>query len=140
MLGRLRSKVRGGGNLQLSTTLSRNGYVKRAQEQWNEMFKRKFRTEGNTNERKELEEYWQENIRKKMEGTDRSRLEAYGTFMEANEQDWRKDQYIRVRFCNKMGFPTKHRHTDFEKFVVEAEADSIALSGCVELKRKEQSA
>ena len=32
-----------------------------------------------------------------------------------------------------MGFPTKYRHTDFEKFIVEAEADSIALSGCVEL-------
>ncbi|GFH47803.1 hypothetical protein CTEN210_04279 [Chaetoceros tenuissimus] len=68
-----------------------------------------------------------------MEGVDRARLEAFGTFMEAKEQDWRKDKYIRVRFCNKMGFPTKHRHTDFEKFIVEAEADSIALSGCVEL-------
>ena len=133
MLGLSRSTVRGGRNSQLSTTLSRNGYVKRVQEQWNKLFNRKFHIEDRKEERKELEGYWQENIRKKIGGVDRARLEAFGTFMEAKEQDWRKDNYIRVRFCNKMGFPTKYRHTDFEKFIVEAEADSIALSRCMEL-------
>ncbi|GFH46285.1 predicted protein [Chaetoceros tenuissimus] len=37
-----------------------------------------------------------------------------------------------------MGFPTKHWHTDFEKFILEAEADSIALSRCVELNLSAQ--
>ena len=53
--------------------------------------------------------------------------------MEATEQDWRKDNYIRIWFFNKMGFPVQHRHKDFEKFIVEVEADSIAISGCVEV-------
>lgn len=91
MLSHVRSQVRGGGNLKLSTTLSRNGYVKRAQKQWNKFFKRKFCIEDNKQEKKDLKEYWEDNIRKKMEGIDRARLEAYGTFMEANEQDWRND-------------------------------------------------
>ena len=133
MLGRPRNRVRGGRNSQLSTTLSRNGYVKRAQDQWNILFNRRFHIEDNKEEKEELDKYWTNNIRKKMEGTDRIRLEAFGSFTEATEQDWRKDNSIRIRFCNKMGFPVQHRHKDFEKFIVEAEADSIAISGCVEV-------
>ena len=128
-----RSMVRGGRNSQLSTTLSRNGYVKRAQDEWNKLFNRRFRIEDRKKGKEELDKYWENNIRRKMEGTEKIRLESFGSFIEAKDQDWRKDNYIRIRFCNKMGFPVHHRYTDFEKFIVEAEADSIAISGCVEV-------
>ncbi|GFH62211.1 predicted protein [Chaetoceros tenuissimus] len=92
-----------------------------------------FRIEDRKKGKEELDKYWENNIRKKMEGTEKIRLESFGSFIEAKDQDWRKDNYIRIRFCNKMGFPVHHRYTDFEKFIVEAEADSIAISGCVEV-------
>ena len=70
--------------------------MKPIQKQWNKLFNSRFCIEDSKEETKELEGCWQENIRKKIGGVDRARLETFGTFMEAKEQDWRKDNYIRV--------------------------------------------
>ena len=60
MLGRTRSRARGGGNPLLSAAevLSKNGYFKQTETQWGEKFNKKFGLDGKREGRKSLRDYW----------------------------------------------------------------------------------
>ena len=115
MLGRTRSRARGGGNPLLSAAevLSKNGYFKQTETQWREKFNKKFGLDGKGQGRKLLRDYWIKNITAKEQELEAERKQFYGDIKTTSKKDFRDDEYTRIRFSNKMGFPTKHRHRDF---------------------------
>lgn len=135
MLGPPMRMARGRGNPLLSAAelLSKNGYFQQSEKQWREKFNKKFGLDGQGIARKSLRDYWIQNIATKEKGLEAERKQLYGDIKTTSKKDFRDDEYTRIRFSNKMGFPNKHRYRDFEKWIAEHHTDSIALGACVEV-------
>lgn len=94
--------------LRAAEVLSKSGYFKQTEQQRQDKFNKEFELDEKGERRKFLRDYWISNVATKEQGVEAERQKFYGHFQTNYKKDFHDDEYTRIRFSNKMGFPKKH--------------------------------